>query len=193
VTDFQSRSHPCELEGPWSAGFALDAYSSFAGDNCARTQTGEFAYRFKYGGERELAENLVNLLTQFVRSHPILGETDIIIPVPPSPANRSYEPVPLLAQSLGQRLDIHTHVGVLAKTRSTRPQKEMRNMAQKRANVAGAFIVRTQEVVRGQRVLVLDDLIDTGVTMQEVTRVLLRSGAANIVVLALTRTIHSTQ
>ena len=80
---------------------------------------------------------------------------------------------------------------VLVKSRDTQPQKEMRNLAQKRANVAGAFAVRTQEAVRGKRVLVLDDLVDSGMTMQEVTRVLNRAGAARVSVLALTKTIHS--
>lgn len=65
----------------------------------------------------------------------------------------------------------------------------MRTLAQKRANVAGAFAVRGD--VRGKRLLVLDDLYDSGATLEEVTRVLRRAGAARLCVLTLTRTIHA--
>jgi predicted amidophosphoribosyltransferase len=91
---------------------------------------------------------------------------------------------------LGERLGVTALLDVLLKVRPTRPQKEMRNLAQKRANVAGAFAVRGMESVRGKRLLVLDDLVDSGMTMQEVCRVLLRAGAARVAVLALTKTIH---
>jgi len=55
--------------------------------------------------------------------------------------------------------------------------------------VAGAFAVRRD--VRGQRLLLLDDLYDSGATLEEVSRVLRAAGAAAVCVLTLTRTIHS--
>ena len=73
--------------------------------------------------------------------------------------------------------------------RPTQPQKEMHTPPQKRANVAGAFAVRQN--VRGTRVLVVDDLYDSGATLEEITRVLRAAGAASVCVLTLTKTIHS--
>jgi predicted amidophosphoribosyltransferase len=96
-----------------------------------------------------------------------------------------------LAEPLSDRIGIPALTDVLIKTRATRPQKEMRNMAQKQANVAGAFAVKDVSAMRGKRLLVLDDLVDSGTTMQEVTRVLLQAGAARVAVLALTKTIHA--
>ncbi|MEA3459714.1 MAG: phosphoribosyltransferase family protein, partial [Chloroflexota bacterium] len=91
--------------------------------------------------------------------------------------------------ALSRRLGAPMQAEWLVKTRATRLQKEMRTLAQKRANVAGAFAVRGP--VRGLRLLVLDDLYDSGATLEEVTRVLKRAGAAAMLVLTLTRTIHS--
>ena len=62
-------------------------------------------------------------------------------------------------------------------------------MIQKRRNVAGAFAVRGP--VRGRRVLVVDDLYDSGATLEEVTRVLQQAGVQAVLVVTLTRTIHS--
>ncbi len=70
-----------------------------------------------------------------------------------------------------------------------RPQKELHTLAQKRANVAGAFAVRGE--VRGRHVLLVDDLYDSGATLEEITRLLLRQGAGQVNVLTLTRTIHA--
>jgi len=77
----------------------------------------------------------------------------------------------------------------LIKTRRTEPQKEIHTLAQKRANVAGAFAVR--EDMRGKRLLIMDDLYDSGATLEEASRVLRKAGAARLCVLTLTRTIHS--
>ena len=49
---------------------------------------------------------------------------------------------------------------LLGKTRLTQPQKEMHTLAQKHANVAGAFSLSGE--VRGKRILVVDDLYDSG-------------------------------
>jgi len=55
--------------------------------------------------------------------------------------------------------------------------------------VAGAFALRSD--VKGKRILLVDDLFDSGTTLDEITRLLLKHGAAHVNVLTLTRTIHS--
>lgn len=188
VLAYLSRSHPRPLTGSWEAGWALDFHSRFAGADWSRTEVGELAYRFKYGGETALAETLADRLQNLIKAHPELARVDAILPVPPS-SPRPADPVRTIAIALGQRIGVPVRAEWLVKTRTTRPQKEMRTLAQKRANVAGAFAVRGP--VRGLRLLVLDDLYDSGATLEEVTRVLKRAGAAAVMVLTLTRTIHS--
>ncbi|MCX6376424.1 MAG: phosphoribosyltransferase family protein, partial [Armatimonadetes bacterium] len=74
-------------------------------------------------------------------------------------------------------------------TRQTAAQKEMHSLAQKKANVVGAFAVRGN--AKGRKLLILDDLYDSGMTLEEASSALKRAGAARICVLTLTRTIHS--
>jgi ATP-dependent DNA helicase RecQ len=188
IASFLSRSHPRVLKGPWLAGWALDFHSRYDGDAASRSSIGELVYRYKYNGERELADQLATRWIDLLRAQLELPKFQAVIPVPPS-TQRDFDPVTHLANSLAGQLNIAALLNVLIKTRATRPQKEMTALAQKQANVAGAFALKGN--VRSQRVLLIDDLFDSGATLSEAARVLTRGGAASIVVLTLTKTIHS--
>jgi hypothetical protein len=142
IADFLTRPHPRSLDGPWDAGWALDFHSRFVGARQERSETGALVYRFKYQGERALCADLADRLAVFVRKHPELAQVEAIVPVPPSPGERAYQPVPLLAAALAERLHRPVLPDALVKAYPTRPQKDMRNLAAKRANIAGAFAVR---------------------------------------------------
>jgi predicted amidophosphoribosyltransferase len=78
----------------------------------------------------------------------------------------------------------------LLKARNTLPQKELTSLAKKRANVRGAFRIARCEAVKGQSLLILDDLYDSGITLNEVCQTVRKAGAKAVYALALTRTIH---
>lgn len=186
VAAYLSRSHPRPLSGPWNAGWALGFHSSFAGSDWRRSGVGEMTFRLKYRNDDSVLELLVDEALKVCREHPELLNVDAIVPVPPS-SQHARDPVKLFCQALGRQLG-RPVMDVLIRTRPTRPQKEMRTLAAKRANVAGAFAVR-QRVDGG--VLVIDDLYDSGATLVEVVAMLKSAGARSICVLTLTRTIHS--
>ena len=186
VTAFLSRSHPRPLAGSWNAGWALGFHSSFAGSDWHRSGVGEMTFRLKYRNDDSALQPLVAEALKLCRQHPELLNVDAIVPVPPS-TRRARDPVRLFCEALSKQTE-RPVLDVLTRARPTRPQKEMRTLAAKRANVAGAFAVR--EGLRGG-VLVIDDLYDSGATMEEVVTTLKRAGARVICVLALTRTIHS--
>lgn len=187
IADFLSRPHPRPLQGNWDRGYALGFHSGFAGADWSRSAIGELTYRFKYQQEFSVLPDIVAHVLSLRATHPEFFEVDALVPTPPSQP-RSNDPVSALAEALNQKLNLPVWAA-LKKTRKTSPQKEMHNMAQKRANVAGAFAV--QREVAGKRVLVLDDLFDSGATLEEIARVLRMAGAARVHVLTLTRTIHA--
>ena len=188
VAAFLRRSHPRSLLGPWETGWALDFHSSFAGAKWQRSQVGELTYRLKYEGDLSVVPALVEKASALCAAHPELANVEALLPVPPS-QQRAVDPVGAVADALGDRLGLPVWPSVLVKTRHTAPQKEMHTLAQKQANVAGAFAVNGD--VRGRRLLVLDDLFDSGATLEEVSRVLQRAGVAQLSVLTFTRTIHA--
>jgi len=187
IAAFISCPHPRQLPGPWEAGWALGFHSQFTGADWKRSETGELAYRLKYQGDLSVLPALVNQAATMVADHPELALVDAIVPVPPSKP-RLNDPVSSFSEALAQRLDL-AFLPMIIKSRQTAPQKEMHTMAQKRVNVAGAFDL--QSPIKDKHLLVIDDLFDSGATLEEITRLLRRAGAARVCVLTLTRTIHS--
>jgi ATP-dependent DNA helicase RecQ len=188
VESFLSRSHPQTLKGPWLAGYALDFHSKFVGKEQVRGIIGNKVFRYKYKGERHLAAELARLLADLLAGHPELPQPDFVVPVPAS-IQRSFDPVGELAQALSDCLDIQVLKNGLSKVRSTRPQKELKSLAAKKANVAGAFSLTGY--VKEKHLLLVDDLYDTGATLSECACTLTRGNPATIVVLTLTKTIHA--
>lgn len=187
VRSYLAHTHPRPLQGPWPSGWALGFHSRYSGADWKRSETGELAYRLKYQNDLSVLPALLDQTMGVLAAHPELRQVDAILPVPPT-LSRPVDPVSSFASALAQRLGLAC-LPVLAKVRHTAPQKEMQTLAQKRANVAGAFALKTP--VKGKRLLVIDDLFDSGATLEEIYRLLERSGAAKICVLTLSRTIHT--
>jgi hypothetical protein len=186
VAAFLSSHHPRPLKGIWQVGFALDFHSTFRGAEWERSVIGELVYRLKYEDDRSVLPSLVEHTLDLFAAQPQMTEFEVIVPVPPS-TPRPFQPLEAYCQALAQAVGKAVK-NCLVKTRPTQPQKEMSTLAQKRANVAGAFAVRGE--VAGQRILLVDDLHDSGATLEEITRLLLRHGARQVNVLTWTRTIH---
>jgi ATP-dependent DNA helicase RecQ len=191
VRRFLSTQSHKSLKGRFDVGFALDDHTVVKRGKRGYTKTGSMAYQYKYGGEKALVERLADEMAKFLRRHEKYREVEILVAVPSTVKERAYDPVPRLARVLSERIGIPWSPEALVKTRQTRPQKEMENETQKIRNVRGAFRVADQSVVRGKRVLLIDDLYDSGATINECTRMLRGAGAKAVSVLTLTRTTHS--
>jgi ComF family protein len=115
---------------------------------------------------------------------------DLIAPVPLHPRRlkqRGFNQSWLLAQAFpGERLGREAVVRV----RHTVPQVTLKNPGERRENVKGAFAVPEPTLVKGKKVLLVDDLFTTGATARECARVLKRAGAARVEVLTAARVRH---
>ncbi len=187
ISSYLSSSHPRPLKGNWQAGFALDFHSSYKGADWNRSSIGDLVYRLKYESDASVLPRLVEHTRKLFAAHPEMSQFDIIIPVPSS-TQREFSPVHEFCKAVSQSINKPMQTCVI-KTRQTQPQKEMHTLPQKRDNVAGAFAVNND--INGKRVLLVDDLFDSGATLEEITRLLRKHGAANINALTLTRTIHA--
>ncbi len=187
IENFLSQSHPRPLQGPWQDGWALGYHSSFTGGDWVRSPVGELIYRLKYQADLTVLPVLLDRAADLFSSQPHLVQVDVIIPTP-STFLRACDPVSVFAHALAQRLNLKVLPAVI-KSRQTEPQKEFNTLAQKRANVRGAFALK--EPVNKLRVLLVDDLFDSGATLEEITNLLQKAGAARIYVLTMTRTIHT--
>jgi len=187
IGSYLSSSHPRPLPGSWHTGFALDFHSSFTGTEWNRSSVGGLTYRLKYQSDATALPALIEHTRKLFRTHPEMNQFDIILPVPSS-TQRSFNPVHEFCKALSCALGKPMQTS-LVKTRQTQPQKEMQTLVQKRDNVAGAFAINGD--ITGRRILIVDDLFDSGATLEEITCLLLKHQAARVNILTLTRTIHA--
>lgn len=73
---------------------------------------------------------------------------------------------------------------VLQKDNRLDPQSWNKNKSTRSLSIAHAFVVRKPELVRGRTILLLDDIVTTGSTINEARRVLLEAGATEVICLA---------
>jgi len=187
VDSFLTKPHPRPLTGSWQTGWSLGFHSRITGGDWSRSGVGDLTYRLKYESDTTVLPALIQQTLDLLEQHPEMNQAEIIIPVPSS-TERKVNPVHVFCDALAGKIKIPMQTFV-AKTRQTQPQKEMKTLAQKRANVAGAFNVCGE--IKGRHILLVDDLFDSGATLDEITRLLLKYGASRVNVLTLTRTIHS--
>jgi ATP-dependent DNA helicase RecQ len=187
ITSFLESSHPRPLAGSWQYGWSLGFHSRFSGGDWARSGVGDLTFRLKYEGDISVLPALVTQTLDLIRMHPEMNQVDAILPVPPS-IQRPTDPVQAFCSMLAEKTGIPMQTCVI-KIRQTQPQKELKTLTQKRANVSGAFALRCD--VSSKRILLVDDLFDSGATLDEITRLLKQRGAGCVNVLTFTRTIHS--
>lgn len=120
---------------------------------------------FKYGGRPDLARLLAEVLVGAPR--PIV-RPDLVTELPLHPARRrerGFDQAALLAAGLAAEIGVPWVPGVLERTRATRAQARLDGTA-RRANLAGALRVANPAMLEGRKVLVVDDVITTGATLE---------------------------
>ena len=133
--------------------------------------------RFKFSGYLAAAPLLAELLT------PQLDENDmpdVIVPMPLSPQRlreRGFNQALELARALARRTGVALRAEGCMRVRHSEAQSAL-PWPQRRANVRGAFV--SLEDFSGLSVAVVDDVLTTGATLDEVASVLRRTGAVRI-------------
>jgi len=165
--------------------FAFEQARSFAWyDGTLRT----LIHLLKYHGFRPLAKPLAKQMAGLLEEFEP-GSFDLILPVPLHSKRqrlRGFNQSALLAEHLAQLHRIRLGTKDCFRIRDTRPQTGLR-AAERRKNVAGAFTVSRPKAVRSRRVLLIDDVMTTGATVNACARALLEAGAQGVWVATLAR------
>jgi len=188
--------HPVRISGRWRDGFALDHHilsSTYLGDNeyghpvfdTKRTEIGELTYRLKYKGDNSVVAEIADTAAGFVRSWNPGVST--IVPVPASKLTRPQQPVYVLAEAIGERLATPVREGCVTRTKNLPQLKDVREFAERLRLLQDVHAVN-QSVIKDQRVLLFDDVFQSGATLNAVTEALYTEGRASDV-FALTITI----
>jgi ComF family protein len=143
--------------------------------------------RHKYGLDQSLQKALAEFLGPDLPYS--ATDCDLIIPVPLHSRRlwwRGFNQAALLAIAISRRLKMPLDLRSLIRSRATIPQTSQDHDARRR-NVRRAFMVKRPARVKGHRILLIDDVMTTGATVDECARVLMAAGAARVDVLTLAR------
>jgi ComF family protein len=145
--------------------------------------------RFKHGDGLHLTPLFATWLSRTGAA--LLDDADLLVPVPLHRTRlfaRRYNQAAILALEVGRRLSLPVDVLGLIRARRT-PSQGTRTRAGRERNVRRAFQVTPtfSANLKGKRVLLLDDVLTSGATVNACARVLLRAGAAKVDVLTIAR------
>ena len=125
----------------------------------------------------------------------LLDAADLIVPVPLHRGRlwrRRFNQSALIATALGRLAEKPVDCLVLRKVRATPSQGEMPSASARRRNMQGAFRADGlgAERLKGRTILLIDDVLTTGATVEACARALKRAGAERVFVLALARVVR---
>ncbi len=127
--------------------------------------------RFKYYHAVDLVRPLGALLYYYFRKYYLEYSIDYIIPIPLHRERlemRGYNQAKLLAQYLHDRTGIPLLTGFLLREINTAPLFNL-NLKERAVVLSGVFSIEDSENIRGKSVLLVDDILTTGSTVNEVS------------------------
>jgi len=137
---------------------------------------------FKYSGKTKVGELLGRALAALVRQDEILSAADAICPVPLHPARlreRGFNQSLLLAAAIAMSTGISL-AEFINRIKNTPTQTAKHTPKDRLKNLSDAFRLRPDARVEGKRVLLVDDVMTTGATLDQAAQPLLKGGAASV-------------
>lgn len=119
-------------------------------------------------------------MASLIHSDHYMKKADMIVPVPLfwwKYLKRGYNQAALLADAICSENSLMIK-DLLKRTRNTRSQTKLTDDA-RRKNIVNAFKIKNNGI-KGQRIILIDDVMTTGVTLNECAKVLKQAGAAEV-------------
>lgn len=143
---------------------------------------------YKYHGKNYLYKPFGEIMLDTIKKHHIHVDIDIIAYIPAhrrKEALRGYNQAELLAKYIAQKTNIRISRGNLIKIKWTKEQSHS-NKIERITNLRDSFYIKQASEVENKTILLVDDIITTGTTMEECSKTLMSNGARKVIGLALT-------
>lgn len=145
----------------------------------------QIVHKVKKGADPEALHWLAKTLTARLGAQ--LPEDAALMAVPMHPIDeliRGFNQSQILAESIARQLNRPAPLSILRKSRRTEHQAHL-NRAQRRANLAHCFEIEREPP---KRLILVDDVVTTGTTVERISDLLLKSGADEVFICTLCRT-----
>ncbi|WMJ71981.1 phosphoribosyltransferase family protein [Cytophagaceae bacterium ABcell3] len=149
--------------------------------------TQKILYRIKYGDGKDLAYLLGQRYGQKLRDTPIYQHADFFIPVPlhkSKKRKRGFNQSEYFASGLAASLNKPVFPELMQRVLNNSTQTK-KSRLERWLNVDRIFVVTDAHAVSGKHVVVVDDVITTGATLESCVEALIKAGAAKISIVSL--------
>jgi len=144
--------------------------------------------RYKFDNCRYYSSTFASILEATITEQ-YKHDFDIVSWVPLSKERlkkRGYDQSFLIAKHIAESLN-KPCIKVVKKIKDTKAQSQSGNAENRRLNIYGAYSVESDELFRGKKILLIDDIVTTGSTFSECAKVLMQAGAARVLCAAVAR------
>jgi ComF family protein len=181
LTTQRNACHSCTVRPPsYDASFCATDYAAPI-DNLVRA--------LKFNAQLPLAAIFAERIMGAVPNAAV-SNAGLMVAVPLSSqriAQRGFNQAHEIARHIARAWQLPLSTAICHRVRDTQPQSSL-PVAERRGNMRGAFTLMRSHVVRGQHVLVVDDVMTTGETLESFAAMLKRYGAARVTNLVFART-----
>lgn len=144
--------------------------------------TQKLMHRFKYEGKSDIGVVLGRNFGQKLKEKHWFTDADIIIPIPLHPAKearRGFNQSNYIADGLGEVLDVPVRSKLMKRIRMTESQTRKSRFVRSE-NVDSVFQIDEPSKVRGKNVIIVDDVVTTGATLEAAGNCLIQAGASKL-------------
>ena len=155
-----------------------------------QTTLQEAIHLFKFQKKKVFVRHLIELINAHIPADCDVATYDFILPIPIHKKRlreRGFNQATLLADGIAKAEGVPVLTETLVRKRHTIAQSSLDKEARQQ-NIVGAFDIRNPDVIRGKRLLLIDDVFTTGATIREAVSELWTADPAEIDVLTLART-----
>lgn len=158
--------------------FALDYHRLPEYEGYRRTEIAELVYGAKpysnvpTDSHRNNAVKLAGHFIDFIEHHPSYKRADYIIAPPFFGSDKPFDLPNFLAEQIGAKVNMENGSKYLKKVRRTAPMKDITTTQGKIQNIRHAFEVSETAPFNGRRIIVIDDIYQSGTTLNEIGTIL---------------------
>ena len=151
------------------------------------SRIGNLIHNLKYKGIREIGHELGRIYGLTLKASGFTKDIDLIIPVPLHPTKeriRGFNQSETISMGIAAATLLPVDVKTLARIMAS-PTQTKRSRYERWTNVEGIFKVTDSQTIIGKHVLLVDDVITTGSTIESCTNELLKIEGVKVSVVAL--------
>lgn len=143
-------------------------------------------HSLKYNGRTDVGILLGTMIGERLSASPQYADIDIIIPVPLHKRklrSRGYNQSSFIAAGIAAQMSLPSDEGILIRSVSTESQTKKTRFS-RYENMKAVFNIANNDQIVGKHILLVDDVITTGATLESCTNVLLAHGAQKVSIAA---------